>query len=321
MKIHLPNSAFLGNIDTFLRSIDPFDDSTLEISFNKKWMSLHPVVLSMVGALGIYFNENHKTITCEELEGASKQYFEQMGLLKLLHTKSINRYEHEPAGRYIPITRVQNSDDLSMFISDMIPLLHTTPQQIEPIRYVVSELIRNVIEHSRSPIGAMVCAQFFKKSNRISIGVVDLGIGIRSTISRSHQTHDDITALKLALTPGVTGWSSSLRGTEYNAGAGLFFIKSIALVNTDFFMIYSGKAMYKLLKNPKKTTVKLHSDPFDDNHSRHNDFPVWNGTVVGIDISLQRHNNFDLLLDRIREVYRSDVKKSKKDRFKRARFV
>ena len=53
MKIHLPNSAFLGNIDPFIRGFDPASPETLEISANEKWMSVHPAVLSMVAALGL----------------------------------------------------------------------------------------------------------------------------------------------------------------------------------------------------------------------------------------------------------------------------
>jgi anti-sigma regulatory factor (Ser/Thr protein kinase) len=321
MKIHLPNSAFLGNIDSFLRSIDFSDENVLEITFNKKWMSLHPVVLTMVGALAFYFNDNEKKIICGELEAVSRNYLERMGLLKLLGMNSLDIKEHEPAGRYIPLQRIKNSDDLGIFISDMIPLLHTTPEQAEPIKYIISELIRNVFEHSKSPIGAIVSAQYFKKTNRISIGVVDVGVGIRSTISRSHRVDNDITGLRLALTPGITGWSKNPRGTASNAGAGLFFIKSIAMVNRDFFMIYSGTAMYKLLKTPEGKNVKLYVDPFEDNHSRHNNLPYWTGTVVGIDISLTQHKKFDILLDLIREVYRSDIKRRKKDKLKRARFV
>ena len=324
MQIYLPNSAFLGNIDTFLHSIENNNEDVLKVTFNKKWMSLHPVVLSMVGALGVYFKENNKKIICDGCDGiekTSENYLEKMGLLKILKAKSIKPYEYEPAGRFIPLTRITNSKELGTMITDMIPLLHTTPQQAEPIEYIISELVRNVFEHSESPIGAIVCAQFFKKSNRISIGIVDLGLGIKSTLSRSHRVDNDIIGLRLALTPGITGWSKNPRGTEFNAGGGLFFIKSIAMVNRDFFVIYSGNAMYKLLKIPDKKIVKLNVDPFVDKNSRHSNFPYWNGTVVGVDISLKRHEKFDVLLKFIRDAYRLDVKKRKRGKLKKARFI
>ena len=53
MKIHIPNSAFLGNIDPFFRNFEPSHPDTLEITANEKWISVHPAVLSMIAALGV----------------------------------------------------------------------------------------------------------------------------------------------------------------------------------------------------------------------------------------------------------------------------
>ena len=81
--------------------------------------------------------------------------------------------------------------------------------------------------------------------------------------------------------PGVTGTTRREGGTEQNAGAGLFFIKSIASINRNFFMIYSGDALYKLLmRKPVKHGIALHADPFEDRHSVKTALPYWRGTVV-----------------------------------------
>ena len=320
MKIHLPNSAFLGNIDSFLRSIDTSNKNTLEVTFNEQWMSLHPVVLSMVYSLALLVEKHGGEITCEPLEAASKHYLERMGLLKILNIETGKVHTHESSGRFIPLTKITDSDQLGEFITEMVPLLHA-PEQAEPIKYIISELVRNVFEHSNSKIGGVVCAQFFKKSNRVSVGVVDVGVGITESISCSHVVNTDEEAIKLALTPGVTGLTNNFGGTESNAGAGLFFIKSIAKINKDFFMLYSGSALYKLLKTPQKKPAKLYADPLKDRHSFIENLPCWQGTAVGIDISLERHQRFDSLLDLIREVYRLDIKERRKEKFKKARFI
>ena len=82
MNIHLPNSAFLGNIDPFLRGFDSKKPDELIITSNKRWISLHPVVLSMVAALGIQLSPDK--IEFSELEAKSKHYLERMGLFDLL---------------------------------------------------------------------------------------------------------------------------------------------------------------------------------------------------------------------------------------------
>jgi hypothetical protein len=58
MKIHLPNSAFIGNIDSFLANFDPSEPDRLEITANKNWLSLHPLVLSMVASLSLNIDKS-----------------------------------------------------------------------------------------------------------------------------------------------------------------------------------------------------------------------------------------------------------------------
>lgn len=322
MKIHLPNSAFLGNIDPFFKSIDIDDSSSLEITFNEKWVSVHPIVLCMISALWLS-TKNKSNLKIQTLETKSKNYFERIGLFKVLgYDSGINIVEHDPSGRFIPITIVKNSDELNNFIKDMIPLLHQEPEQVNPINYVISELVRNVLEHSKSNSSAIISAQYYKKSNTIRIGVVDNGIGIKEAISKSYNIESDIDAIKMALTPGITGTTTNIGGTEFNAGAGLFFIKSIAKVNRDFFVMYSGDAMYKLLRTPAKNKkIILYSDPFNDKCSKKENLPYWQGTAVGIDICLDRHQAFDQLLDLIKKTYRKSRNEQKKKRFKKPRFI
>jgi anti-sigma regulatory factor (Ser/Thr protein kinase) len=320
MKIHLPNSAFLGNINSFLKNFDASNQQVLEITANKKWMSVHPMVLSMVAALGLKVDP--KNIRCEKFEATSKHYFERIGLFKFLGIKSgIEIIKHEPAGRFIPLTQIKNSAELTNFIKDMIPILHLEPKQAESIGYIVSELVRNVLEHSLSKDGAILSAQYYKKSNSIRIGIADTGVGIKATINHSHSAKNYLEAIRLAFTPGITGTTKREGGTEFNAGAGLFFIKSIATVNRDFFLIYSGDAMFKLLKSKPDIRPKLQADPFRDRHSQGENFPFWQGVAVGIDISLDTTKEFTDLLDLIRSTYSKAVNERRKARYKKPRFI
>ncbi len=320
MKVHLPNSAFLGNIDSFFNSLDMSDTNTLQISANKKWISVHPLVLAMVAALGQTVRPEN--IACEVFEAKSKHYFERMGLFRFLGVKSgIDVVEHESAGRFVPLTQIQSQEALSKFVTDMIPLLHLSPAHAEPIRYIVTELVRNVIEHAESPHGAFVAAQYYEKSNSIRIGIADVGVGIKKTIGRSHRVSGDLSAIGLALTPGITGTTAREGGTEQNAGAGLFFIKSIASINGDFFAIYSGSALYKLLRQHATKRHILHADPFRDRHSARENLPQWTGTAVGIDMMLDETEKFSALLEHIRGTYARAVRERRKERYKKPRFV
>lgn len=319
MKIHIPNSAFLGNIDPFLRNFDTSSPEVLEITANKQWISIHPMVIAMIAALGLSLKP--KQVKCEALEARSKHYLKRMGLFDFLKIDSgIEITEHEPAGRFIPLNQITNSEKLTEFITEVVPLLHLSPKHAEPIRYILSELMRNVFEHAVSKIGVIMCAQYYKKSNTIRIGIVDRGVGILKTISALHRARTDLEAIRLALTPGITGTTKRIGGTDYNAGAGLFFIKSIATVNKDFFVIYSGNGMYKLLKADNRKSIRLHADPFKDKHSKGGNFPYWQGTAVGIDINLDSTEEFSLLLDLVKKSYSKAVKEQRRAYYK-AKFI
>lgn len=277
----------------------------------------------MVASLGIEFRKSGKEIIVEKMEAKSKHYLERMGLFELMGIDSgIKITAHESTGRFIPLKIIKNSRELNQFITEMIPILHLDPHQALPIRYIISELVRNVFEHSNSNIGAVVCAQFYEESNVIRIGIADRGIGISKSISKSYKVEDDLEGIKYALAPGITGTTRMIGGSPANAGMGLFFVKSIAKINKDFFIIYSGNAMYKLLRNTKIINhVRLYTDPFRDKHSKNNNYPYWQGTVVGIDITLDRNKDFDTLLDLISKVYQKELKYKKKSFFKRPQFA
>jgi anti-sigma regulatory factor (Ser/Thr protein kinase) len=323
MKIHIPNSAFLGNIESFTKNFDPNDGSVLEISSNQNWISVHPIVISMAIAIAEEIKLNNGTIKCAPFNAKSRPYLLRIGLIDALdpnHGLLID--EHESSGRFIQARKITTSEELNQFITDMVPLLHTSPEQAYPIKYVMSELVRNVLEHSRSKIGAIVSAQYFKKTNRISIGVADRGIGIKSAINKSYAAKSDQEAIDLALRPGITGTTTKIGGTEFNAGAGLFFTKSIAKVSRDFFLLYSGESFFKLLKTNHKKDIELFANPKSDRANfKIGGLPFWQGTAVGIDISMDINQDFQELLTLIRNAYHLDVKRANKDRYRKPTFI
>ncbi len=322
MEIFIPNSAFLGNIESFTKHFNPKNPGSLIVASNQKWISVHPLIISMSIALAEEVRQRGGQIYCQNFNAKSRGYLLRMGLMDAVNPDhGLLIEEHEESGRFIKARNIRNSQELNQFITDMVPLLHTTVEQAYPIKYVMSELVRNVLEHSQSSIGAVVSAQYFAKSNRISIGVADRGMGIMRSINQSYTTRTDQEAIALALRPGVTGTTKKIGGTEFNAGAGLFFTKSIAKVSRDFFFIYSGNSFYKLLKTSDDSKVRLNPDPNRDRATFRNDLPYWQGTAVGIDISMDLNQDFQDLLELIRDAYQLDVKQAQKTKYKKAKFI
>jgi len=322
MKVYLSNQGNLRNFGSFLGLLDFSDKTKLEISTHNKWITVHPANLVLTAALALEVGKENTKIVGEIPE--SGRYLDRMGLYDFAHNHSPFTYhKKEESGRFVPIKVIKNAKDQSQFITDMIPLLHLSENNAVIIKYVIGELVRNVLEHSFSQSGAVVAAQYYKKTNRVSLAICDTGIGIWKSMNTHWHPKSDIEAIKLALTPGITGTTRKEGGTAENAGAGLFFIKSIAKITRNYFSIYSGTALYTMLKyrSDIKGLPRLYADPSKDRHNEVNDEPNFQGTLVAVDISLDETPEFTTLLSEIGTVYESAIRERKRAKFKQPKFI
>ncbi|HZN72706.1 MAG TPA: hypothetical protein VFC00_13640 [Micromonosporaceae bacterium] len=77
----------------------------------------------------------------------------------------------------------------------------------------IAAATENVIDHARSPIGALVCAQRYQQTG-LELAVVDLGRGIPTTL-RQNPTHrglTDLRAVERAIEDGVSSVQDQGRG-------------------------------------------------------------------------------------------------------------
>jgi anti-sigma regulatory factor (Ser/Thr protein kinase) len=322
MKVFFSNHGNLRNFRGFAESLDLSNPNKLEISTHDKWVTVHPANLVLAAALAIKVGKENSEIM-GKVPGTGL-YLDRMGLYSLTKTRSPFFYnKKEEAGRFVPIQVIMTSEDQSRFITDMIPLLHLSEKNSTVVKYVIGELVRNVLEHAIARDGAIVAAQYYKKTNRVSIGICDTGIGIWKSMNTYWHPKTDIEAIKLALTPGITGTTRKEGGTAENHGAGLFFVKSIAKITRNYFAIYSGNAEYTLLKHNKriKGIPRLYADPSRDSHNETGDAPSFQGTLVAVDISLDETREFNDLLANIGEVYDKSIRERKRGRYKEPRFL
>ncbi len=312
MRIQLPTGARLQNIEAFVKRIELSDPADLTLILPDSYFSVHPMVLASIGAAALKTKKRGGKVIVDHIPNTQgARYLERMGLFKLMEIDSgLSMSPKEEAGRFIPLQVIRSGQQLTQFIQNLAPLLHADKhEQAEPIQYVMSELVRNTIEHAGQAEPAVVAAQVYPKTGVVAIGVADCGNGIREGLSPSHETESDLDAVQLAMWPGVTGKTTKPGGTADNAGAGLFFCKSMALTSKNHMVIYSGSAMYKLLvaRNDEERRV-LYSDAAMDRATRHSGMPSWPGTVVGIDINVNTFQEFRAILEFIRDAYNVDVK-------------
>lgn len=321
MKVFLSNQGNLRNFRSFLESIDFTSSGKLQISTHDKWITVHPANLALTAALALQVGQQNAEIV-GKLPNTG-QYLDRMGLYSLTKTPSpFSYHKKEESGRFVPIKVIKTSTEQSYFITEMIPLLHLSEKNMIVVKYIIGELVRNVLEHANAENGAVVAAQYYKKTNRVSIGICDTGIGIKGSMNTLWHPKNDLDAIKLALVPGITGTTRVEGGTFENAGAGLFFIKSIAKITRNYFTIYTGTAEYTLFKGKKKIKKpRLYADPSRDPHRESNDLKKFNGTLVAVDISLDQTPVFNELLTKIGEIYDNAIRERRRERYKKPKFI
>lgn len=322
-NLYIPNSVALRNFDSlFKNNTFNFDDGEADISFHQKYVAMHPVGLAFYAAMGDIFTMNGivKKATLD-FKIKSIPYIQRMGLFRAMgFTDPITTKLHEETGRFIPLRKISNSNELTTFIKTIDPILHTTRENSRVIKHVFSELLRNVIEHSNAIYGGNVCATYNKKKKKISIGISDAGRGLFGSIKEHHSVANDKEALILALTPGISGTTSRIGGTSENAGAGLFFTKCIAQTTKNHFLIYSGDSYFKLKLTPKGESISFKANPMEDYNTIKDKLPYFKGTLIGIDINIEDEENFNKLIEGIGKAYQLNVKKERKDYYKRINF-
>ncbi len=155
---------------------------------------------------------------------------------------------------------------------------------INTLRYVVSELLYNTLEHGKSffedgkswnrRIPSLIQFSWYQKRDEIQFIVGDVGMGVKRHLMQTyHDIENDEEALRLAIRPQISGTFSIADPykSKNNAGMGLFLSSNIIKrLNADMHII-SGNAV-------------LHISPHDittrhlDNH--------WPGTFALVNIKV-----------------------------------
>ena len=260
---------------------------------------MEPLALATLSAWGAWLQAQAIPLTVLNA-GPHLRYAARMRLFDHLGVDyQTAQVEHEEAGRFLPVTQVTDRSAVAGVIAEISALLHLDedPDSLTAVQFCVSELLRNVLEHSSAPQGAFVCAQRFPNPPypRVSIAVADCGVGIRAHLARAHTeiAADDAKALQLALRPGVTGALPGMYGTPENAGAGLFLTRSIAKGTGGYFLIASGTAAYRQYRtHSSQRQTELFVDPAFERHRLWN-IPNWPGTIVAVEVRTDRIADFD----------------------------
>ena len=298
---------------------DPLGKAVLE--FHPLYMHIEPIGLTMIAAWGAWCKRQGFSLKASNISrrtdyAARMKLFDQLGIP---YERQI--VEHEEIGRFMPLRNVKSQEDIRSVIADVSALLHLHefPDTLAAVQYCLSELLRNVLEHSGSPDGGFVCAHNFSGlgPHRVTLAIADCGVGIARHLGRAYPSvldnHEQ--ALRYAMTPGITGVAPGVYGTPDNAGAGLFITRSIAKGTGGYFEIISGNAAYRLRREKLDGSLSLFADPFLERSDVWSLPHQWIGTVVSVEIGTEAINDFEHYFGWIREQIPRRTPARKKVRF------
>jgi anti-sigma regulatory factor (Ser/Thr protein kinase) len=140
---------------------------------------------------------------------------------------------------------------------------------------VFAELVENIQRHAGLSSPAYACAQAYPKRRKLTICVVDTGIGIRESIRTSsnealvRRVEEGESPVQLACAPLVTS------KPEKHSGYGLYVASELVVRNGGTFRIFSGSEIYTRYRRrwQKRENLTRVPDP-------------WNGTWVAMILDL-----------------------------------
>lgn len=206
-----------------------------------------------------------------------------------------------------PLFAIRNADDFKAALAEVSDFTSRFGVDYQAtLRYVLSELLYNVLEHGASdffwdghryPTPSILQFTWYEKINEIHFIVADIGVGIRKHLSQAYPAiSSDEEAIRLAIQPEVSGTfgAQDPYSGRNNAGMGLYISSSIAKKLRGNMYIGSGLGAVHL--SPTDTTSKSLVN-------------LWPGTFVLVTIRLDRGTEFalDAMMNEFRERARAEV--------------
>lgn len=250
----------LDNIEFLINNLRRAKNPISKIDFAE------PACLSIAGSFCATFNIPLQT------------YFSD-NVLKYINLTQLYHSDRKP---YYPLTQLipsrWNSDQISNTIANTLIRDEEFADIAEAhdfkkyLWYIISETLNNVSDHSQSPSGCFIAAQFYPLFHKAQVAIADNGIGLLKTLSHRYTLANEKEAIFKAVEKDVTGSVKTpySTGAYKNAGMGLYAIKTIIEKTAGKLMIISNDSLV-LFEADRMTDRKLDTD--------------WKGTLVSFELN------------------------------------
>jgi anti-sigma regulatory factor (Ser/Thr protein kinase) len=175
------------------------------------------------------------------LSPAVRNYLLRMNLLRVLAQDIVDPMTRREASGFRPCQHFAGEHDYAAVAADLTDALaeRCVTDQVAraSVRIALDEIAENVVHHADSAVGGFAAARGWRKNQEFEIAIVDLGIGVRASLTQNPDhadVADDAAAITRALQPRVSATP------ERNAGIGLFITKLLLEANGGLLLIRSG---------------------------------------------------------------------------------
>lgn len=223
----------------------PSDASEIVLDFSgNAWVE--PVGCAGLLCLASSFRQSHGQLTIDGQQNCKNVgYWQRMGFFERLgQPNPLELTKHAPEGRFSELREISDINLVDEITAELVLVTAKDESDREIHSHIVSESLNNVCQHSDNRGWCM--SQFYPSTGDVKFAIVDGGIGLKSSLAAFNPT-TDIDAIKLAISPGVTGKRnvSLLRGSPEmrNRGIGLTMITRLAVSNRGTWTIWSGDAI------------------------------------------------------------------------------
>lgn len=254
-RIEIPETLGDKSLCPFFVGWNWFDDpqSPIVLDFSRCEF-VAPWAATLFGAYGRWLQDVRGKVVDVWIDDstAAGQYLCRAGIHQIMG-KTPPDFSYGSPNRIFPLTQLQTSKEIQSCVSSVMQILQVEDEEMEnALRYGMIELLRNVVQHSHSRIGAIVHAVYFPNTGIVDLAIADIGCGIRAALrDRYREIRSDYKAVKFAMQPHVSGTFArgAYQSMASNAGLGLFFIKEIATRSGGGFFLGSGMMLADLWGN------------------------------------------------------------------------
>ena len=172
-------------------------------------------------------------------------------LASLLSGASDTAREYTPLAQFNHSTN--NMEEIVNNVTDVIISNTTNLDKYQQndlalyLKYLISEMMDNVVSHSCSTHGGFIAAQYFKARNKVQVVIVDNGIGLMQSLSSHYSLSTEEEAILKAMEKEVTGSNAfdPYNQVQKHAGLGLFFLSKILQYTKGRHIIISNDTVYR----------------------------------------------------------------------------